>query len=110
MSSPRRISALVALVPVVALVTCEASSPPPAPPPPLPAGPPLPEPTATAVASAAPSPPPAPYPPPPPPSPPIALHGGGARAVRGEGGVVTSVEAHATHAGAEVLRHGGNAV
>jgi gamma-glutamyltranspeptidase/glutathione hydrolase len=30
--------------------------------------------------------------------------------VRGEGGVVTSVESHATHAGAEVLRHGGNAV
>jgi gamma-glutamyltranspeptidase/glutathione hydrolase len=36
--------------------------------------------------------------------------GGGKRAVRGDGGLVTSVEAHATHVGAEVLRKGGNAV
>jgi gamma-glutamyltranspeptidase/glutathione hydrolase len=51
-----------------------------------------------------------PYPPPPPPSPPIVLKGGGRRAVHGEGGLVTSVEAHATHVGTEILRKGGNAV
>lgn len=50
------------------------------------------------------------YPPPPPPEPPIALRGGGAAAVKGEGGLVVSVEANATNAGAEVLRRGGNAV
>src|SRR5688572_3224737 len=45
---------------------------------------------------------------PPPPDPPIALRSGGKAAVRGEGGVVTSVDAHATKAGADVLRRGGN--
>jgi gamma-glutamyltranspeptidase / glutathione hydrolase len=50
------------------------------------------------------------YPPPPPPDPPIALRGGGAAAAKGEGGIVVSVEVNATNIGAEVLRHGGNAV
>ncbi|WP_438025485.1 gamma-glutamyltransferase [Sorangium sp. So ce233] len=45
-----------------------------------------------------------------PPEPPIALASGGARAVRGDAGLVTSVEEHATRAGADVLRRGGNAV
>ncbi|WP_438016746.1 gamma-glutamyltransferase [Sorangium sp. So ce315] len=45
-----------------------------------------------------------------PPEPPIALASGGARAVRGDAGLVTSVEGHATRAGAEVLRRGGNAI
>jgi len=49
-------------------------------------------------------------PPPPPPDPPIALASGGKRAVRGDAGLVTSVEATATHVGVEVLRKGGNAV
>lgn len=47
---------------------------------------------------------------PPAPDPPIKLKGGGKRAVRGEAGLVTSVDANATRAGAEVLRRGGNAV
>lgn len=50
------------------------------------------------------------YAPPPPPDPPIVLHAGGKHAVRGDAGLVTSVEANATHVGAEVLRTGGNAV
>ncbi|WP_437604359.1 gamma-glutamyltransferase [Sorangium sp. So ce590] len=45
-----------------------------------------------------------------PPDPPIALASGGARAVRGDAGLVTSVEEHATRAGADVLRRGGNAI
>jgi gamma-glutamyltranspeptidase/glutathione hydrolase len=61
---------------------------------------------ATAPASAAAAPPPDP----PPPDPPIALASGGARAVRGDAGLVTSVEAHATRVGADVLRGGGNAI
>ncbi|MGK4008549.1 gamma-glutamyltransferase [Sorangium sp. So ce1036] len=72
-------------------------------------------PAATAPASAAAAPPPpsaaaAPPPDPPPPDPPIALASGGARAVRGDAGLVTSVEAHATRVGADVLRGGGNAI
>jgi gamma-glutamyltranspeptidase / glutathione hydrolase len=63
------------------------------------------EPTTTPSASAAPS-----YPPPAPPDPPIALHAGGKAAVRGEAGLVTSVEANASQIGADVLRKGGNAV
>jgi gamma-glutamyltranspeptidase/glutathione hydrolase len=64
-----------------------------------------------ALSSASSAPPPAPsYPPPPPPDPPIVLHAGGKHAVRGDAGLVTSVEANATHIGAEVLRRGGNAV
>ncbi|WP_437608211.1 gamma-glutamyltransferase [Sorangium sp. So ce834] len=47
---------------------------------------------------------------PPSPDPPIALASGGARAVRGDAGLVTSVEEHATRAGADVLRRGGNAI
>jgi gamma-glutamyltranspeptidase/glutathione hydrolase len=91
---------------------CEATAPPPPPPAPAAAVPavtadPVAE-APTATASAAPAPPA--YPQPPPPDPPVVLHGGGKHAVRGEGGVVTSVEANATHIGAEVLRHGGNAV
>lgn len=45
-----------------------------------------------------------------PPSPPIALKTGGARAVAGSRGLVTSVEKNASQAGADVLRRGGNAV
>ncbi|WP_437742552.1 gamma-glutamyltransferase [Sorangium sp. So ce1504] len=45
-----------------------------------------------------------------PPVPPIALASGGPRAVRGDAGLVTSVEEHATRTGADVLRRGGNAV
>ncbi|WP_437316369.1 gamma-glutamyltransferase [Sorangium sp. So ce385] len=52
----------------------------------------------------------APPPGPLPPEPPIALASGGARAVRGDAGLVTSVEEHATRAGADVLRRGGNAI
>ena len=93
------------------LQACEASAPP-SPPPPLPAAAP-PPPSATATATAA---PPAraaaapAFPPPPPPDPPILLHGGGKHAVRGDAGLVTTVEANATRIGAEVLRRGGNAV
>lgn len=50
------------------------------------------------------------HPPPPAPSPPLRLAGGGKHAVRGERGVVTSVEAHASKVGAAVLDKGGNAV
>ncbi len=59
----------------------------------------------SASAQAAPS-----YPPPAAPDPPIALHPGGKSAVRGEAGLVTSVEPNATQAGVDVLRKGGNAV
>ncbi|WP_437278016.1 gamma-glutamyltransferase [Sorangium sp. So ce375] len=62
------------------------------------------------AASAAAAPASAAAPEPLPPEPPIALASGGPRAVRGDAGLVTSVEEHATHAGADVLRHGGNAV
>jgi gamma-glutamyltranspeptidase/glutathione hydrolase len=48
--------------------------------------------------------------PPLPPDPPIVLASGGTRAVRGDAGLVTSVEPNATRAGVEVLRKGGNAV
>lgn len=66
---------------------------------------------ASAAASAAAPPPSAPVLPlPPAPDPPIKLKGGGKRAVRGEAGLVTSVDVNATRAGAEVLRRGGNAV
>jgi gamma-glutamyltranspeptidase/glutathione hydrolase len=108
MSRLRPRIALAALI----LASCEASAPPPAPPPPV-APPPAPAVTASAttsasaVASAAPAPS---YPQPPPPDPPITLHGGGKRAVRGDGGLVTSVEANATRAGIEVLKRGGNAI
>lgn len=50
------------------------------------------------------------YPDPPPPNPPITLTAGGKLAGRGEAGMVTSVEANATRVGADVLRHGGNAI
>jgi gamma-glutamyltranspeptidase / glutathione hydrolase len=59
----------------------------------------------SASASAAPT-----YPPPAAPDPPIALHPGGKSAVRGEAGLVTSVETNATLAGIDILRKGGNAV
>ncbi len=45
-----------------------------------------------------------------PPDPPIALHGGGKNAVRGDGGLVTTVERNATRAGLEILKAGGNAI
>lgn len=60
------------------------------------------------VASAPPSAPVLPLPPAP--DPPIKLKAGGKRAVRGEAGLVTSVDENATRAGADVLRRGGNAV
>jgi gamma-glutamyltranspeptidase / glutathione hydrolase len=41
---------------------------------------------------------------------PVAVRGGGARAVPGEHGVVSSVEAHATRIGVKILERGGNAV
>jgi gamma-glutamyltranspeptidase/glutathione hydrolase len=94
-----------------ALGACEGG-PPPAllpPPPSLPEAPPPPAVTASASASAAQAPPP-PYPQPAPPEPPVALHAGGKHAVRGAAGVVTTVEHNATRIGADVLRHGGNAV
>ncbi|XYH97242.1 gamma-glutamyltransferase [Sorangium sp. So ce1128] len=59
-----------------------------------------------AAAMTAAAPPPGPLPP----EPPIALASGGARAVRGDAGLVTSVEENATRAGADVLRRGGNAI
>lgn len=107
MSTPARLGALLVL-----FGACDAAVPPPLPPPPAP--PPPVTATATATASAAPLPPPPPakpaYPPPAPPDPPITLRGGGKHAVRGEAGLVTTVEPHATRAGAGVLRAGGNAI
>jgi gamma-glutamyltranspeptidase/glutathione hydrolase len=105
-------ASLLATALVSALGACEASAPTPLPPPPALVAPPA---TVAVVepTSALPSapPPPAPsYQAPPLPDPPIVLHAGGKRAVRGDLGVVTTVESHATHVGAEVLRHGGNAV
>ncbi|WP_438006503.1 gamma-glutamyltransferase [Sorangium sp. So ce321] len=61
---------------------------------------------ASAAAATTAAPPPEPLPP----EPPIALASGGARAVRGDAGLVTSVEENATRAGADVLRRGGNAI
>jgi gamma-glutamyltranspeptidase/glutathione hydrolase len=97
---------------LIALAGCEASAPQPAPPVlPAPAlvtaAPVTAAPTATAEASAAPAPS---YPPPAPPDPPITLRAGGKAAVRGDAGLVTTVEANATRVGADVLRRGGNAV
>lgn len=67
--------------------------------------------SASASGSAIAAPPPAPsYPQPPPPDPPIKLATGGKNAVKGEGGLVTSVEHNASRIGADVLRRGGNAV
>lgn len=101
-----------------ALVGCDAHAPPPRridePAPPASAlvpPPPSASAAATDLASAEPSASAAPsYPPPAPPEPPIALHPGGKSAVRGEAGLVTSVEPNATQAGIDVLRKGGNAV
>lgn len=45
-----------------------------------------------------------------PPQPPLTLTPGGARAVSGEAGLVTSVEANATKVGVAILERGGNAV
>jgi gamma-glutamyltranspeptidase/glutathione hydrolase len=61
--------------------------------------------SASASATAAPT-----YPPPAAPDPPIVLHSGGKNAVRGDAGLVTSVELNATAAGVDILRKGGNAV
>lgn len=47
---------------------------------------------------------------PPPPDPPIVLKAGGKHSVRGEAGLVTSVEANATRAGTKILKRGGNAI
>ncbi|WP_437576694.1 gamma-glutamyltransferase [Sorangium sp. So ce887] len=107
-SRPRWVLALALLA------GCEARTPP-APPAAAPATSAAP---AHASASAAPKAASAPAPPaaavadpePLPPDPPVALASGGARAVRGDAGLVTSVEEHATRAGADVLRRGGNAI
>lgn len=98
------------LLTALAITACDAALPPA--PPPLPrTAPPLPVASVTASASAKPEPPPKPtYPQPAPPDPPITLRGGGKHAVRGEAGLVTTVEANATQAGVEILRRGGNAV
>jgi gamma-glutamyltranspeptidase / glutathione hydrolase len=102
----------------VALAGCDAHAPPPRriddPAPPASALTP-PAPIATTVESAAPiasaSAVAAPtYPPPAAPDPPIVLHSGGKNAIRGEAGLVTSVEPNATAAGISILRHEGNAV
>ncbi len=110
-SSPALPALAALIVASAALCACEARAP--QPPPPAPVATPAPPPpaekapatTATAAAHPAPS-----YPPPPPPDPPIVLHAGGRHAVRGDAGLVVTVEANATHVGAEVLRKGGNAV
>lgn len=47
---------------------------------------------------------------PPPTSPTVVLRPGGRNAVRGEAGLVTSVEPNATRVGLDVLRRGGNAI
>jgi gamma-glutamyltranspeptidase/glutathione hydrolase len=105
-----------ALLLVSAVAACDAHSPPPhradeplvhpsAPPSAPPPAPTAAVVTAAPLASAAPS-----YPPSPPPDPPIALHAGGKAAVRGEAGLVTSVEGNASQIGADVLQKGGNAV
>ena len=103
-----------------ALVSCVAQTPAPrddaAPPPPhapeTAAAPSASAPAAVVAAASAeaPAPAPDPYPAPPPPDPPVVLRAGGKRAVRGEAGLVTSVETNATRIGASVLRRGGNAV
>ena len=49
-------------------------------------------------------------PPPPPLEPATRLVPGGARAVRGEHGMVSSIEAHATRVGVDILARGGNAI
>jgi gamma-glutamyltranspeptidase/glutathione hydrolase len=68
-------------------------------------------PTSSASAAASAAPVEAPEPPPiPAPDPPIALATGGKAAVHATSGVVTSVEAHASKAGAAMLDKGGNAV
>ena len=106
-TSPHRRNGLVFAV-AVALLGCDAHAPP------------LrrlddPAPSASAVASATTSAtadvPAAPtHPPPAAPDPPIVLHSGGKNAIRGEAGLVTSVELNATLAGVAVLRKEGNAV
>jgi gamma-glutamyltranspeptidase / glutathione hydrolase len=115
LSSPHRRNSLVFAV-AAALVGCDAHAPPPHrvddPAPPASviatasaAAMEIPSADPSASASVAPT-----YPPPPPPDPPIALHAGGKSAVRGDAGLVTSVEPNATQAGIDVLRKGGNAV
>lgn len=103
------VSLLARVLPLAVLCACEASSQPsrssqPA----LRLAPPLASVIQVVAVSATPS--AVVYPPPPPPDPPIVLHAGGRNAVRGIAGVVTTVEANATHVGAQVLRSGGNAV
>ncbi|MEZ4313416.1 MAG: gamma-glutamyltransferase [Polyangiaceae bacterium] len=111
------VSALAATVTISALMG--ACDPPPAQPPPRPtAAPTAPAPTASTAATTAPSAAPSAtaeavvdrYPPPPPPDPPIELTAGGKNAVRGTGGLVTTVEENATRIGVAVLKKGGNAI
>lgn len=116
-TSPHRRNGLVFAV-AVALLGCDAHAPPPRrlddPAPPAPAlTPPAPSSSAVACAttSASADVPAAPtYPPPAAPDPPIVLCSGGKNAIRGEAGLVTSVELNATLAGIAVLRKEGNAV
>jgi gamma-glutamyltranspeptidase / glutathione hydrolase len=102
-------SAVVSLLMVSLPGGCETRAPQPPPPPSVAPAPPTTTVVAAASGSASAAPAPS-YPPPPAPAPPIVLHAGGKRAVRGEAGLVTTVEPDATHVGAEVLRRGGNAV
>jgi gamma-glutamyltranspeptidase / glutathione hydrolase len=98
-----------------ALGACDAHAPPPSPPAPPPvaassAAPPAASTGAEAASSASSAPAEPPYPPPPAPDPPIVLHAGGKNAVRGDAGLVSTVEPNATRVGIDVLRRGGNAV
>jgi gamma-glutamyltranspeptidase / glutathione hydrolase len=110
---PSPFSPRVAAIPIaLALLGCAEATPPP---PPTPELPPARATASVAMPSGASAPPvsakpPVAIPEPVPPSPPIALATGGKRAVHGKAGLVTSVEAHASRAGADVLGRGGNAV
>ncbi len=106
--SPRRLLCAALVAPILVGSGCEPASPTPLSPP---AG--VVAPNAAARASGSPAAATAPsvaYVQPPAPSPALKIHTGGAEAAHGDAGLVTSVESHATHVGAEVIRSGGNAI